>query len=89
MACDPDPSHPLSLTVQAADGDRSAAWSGSVTSNEPLPGFVAAFEIDIPDPSLISGDLRMFDITPLFTTEAAAPSRWFLRRAKDPGSIDR
>jgi hypothetical protein len=65
----PDSTHPLSLTVAEAEGDRTDSWSGDITTNPALPGFIAQFELEIADPSLVSDDLRLFDITPLYTNE--------------------
>lgn len=67
----PASSHPLSLTVHEADGERSESWSGSITTNEPLPGFIGKFEITTPDASLVSDDLRLFDVSPLYTSDAS------------------
>lgn len=86
----PAAEHPLSLTVHEAagdrTGDRTGAWSGSVTTHEPLPGFIAKFEISTLDPSLVSGDLRLFDIAELFSTgpsgvalvDRDGTTRWYL-----------
>lgn len=82
----PATDHPLSLTVQEAGGDRSESWTGSVKTNEPLIGFVPSFEVTTPDPSLISGDMRLFDGARLFTAEpsgvflvdARGTTRWYV-----------
>lgn len=71
----PNATHPLTLTVEAADGQRSASWTGEVSTNEALPGFIAKFEIDTPDPARVDQDLRLFDMTRLFADE---PSGVFL-----------
>ena len=67
----PASEHPRALAVQEADGERNEAWSGSVTTNEPLPGFIATFALDTADADLVSSDMRLFDITALYTTDAS------------------
>ncbi len=82
----PASTHALALSVTEADGDRTGSWSGSVVTNEPLPGFIAKFEIDTPDSALVSDDRRLFDMTRLFTTEPSGlflvdnegTTRWYL-----------
>ncbi len=71
----PDATHELTLTVDEAGGERSESWSGAIATDPPLPGFIAKFEIDTPDPSLVSDDRRLFDVTEIYTIE---PSGLFL-----------
>jgi hypothetical protein len=71
----PDTSHPLALELSEADGERSSSWTGELTTNPPLPGFIATFQIANDDPSLVSDELRLFDLSRLFSTE---PSGMFL-----------
>ena len=87
----PASDHPLSLTVSEADGDRDGAWQGTVTTDPALDGFIATFEIDNDDPSLVAGDMRLFDLGRLYSTEATGVylvdhdgrSRWYLGDADD------
>jgi hypothetical protein len=67
----PATSHPLELTVHEAGGERSESWTGNVTTDEALRGFVPSFEVSTPDPNLVSDDLRLFDAAWLFTAEPA------------------
>jgi hypothetical protein len=71
----PDASHGLTLELSSADGERTSSWTGELTTNPPLPGFIATFVIDNDDPSLVSDDLRLFDLSRLFSTE---PSGMYL-----------
>jgi len=71
----PNKTHGLALQVETADRERSDAWTGEVTTNPAQPGFIAAFQIDTPDSTLVDRDLRLFDMTRLFADE---PSGVFL-----------
>jgi hypothetical protein len=87
----PDSTHPLSLTVAEAEGDRSDAWSGDITTNPALPGFIAQFQLTIPAPGLASDDLRLFDVTPLYTDDPSGlalvdnsgTTRWYVGDVDD------
>lgn len=65
----PESTHPLALSVQEAEGERSDTWTGSVDTNEALPGFIATYQLSSPDADLVSEDMRLFDITALYSTE--------------------
>src|SRR5690606_21088722 len=82
----PATDHPLSLTAHEAQGDRSEMWSGTVTTHEPIPGYIGQFEVTTDDPGLVSADMRLLDVAALFTAAPAGlvlldnqgTTRWYL-----------
>ncbi|HLT38062.1 MAG TPA: aryl-sulfate sulfotransferase [Enhygromyxa sp.] len=92
----PAAAHPLSLTVQEAQGDRSDTWSGTVTTSDPLSGYIGQFEVTTDDPGLVSGDMRLLDVAALFTAEPAGlilldnqgTTRWYLGDSDGNTTLD-
>ncbi len=87
----PDADHPLALDVVEAGGPRSATWSGAVTTNPPLPGFIPKFEIQSAGPDAIDPVWRLFDMAKLFSTEPSGvymvddegTARWYIGDADE------
>ncbi|MFO7565528.1 MAG: aryl-sulfate sulfotransferase [Enhygromyxa sp.] len=92
----PAASHPLELRVHESAGERSETWTGSVMTHPPLPGFVPSFEVTSPDPSLVSGDMRLFDVAWLFTSEPSGlvlvdehgTTRWYVGESDGHTGLD-
>lgn len=92
----PDATHPLSLSASEAEGARAASWTGSVTTDPPLPGFVAKFEIESEGPSAVEPIWRLFDMTQLFATSPAGTfmvddegtTRWYIGDLDDFTDLD-
>jgi hypothetical protein len=87
----PDTQHPLALEVSETQGDRTATWQGSVTSNPPLPGFLPKFQIESLGPDRVDPVWRLFDMTELFSSEPAGvfmvddegTTRWYVGDVDD------
>jgi hypothetical protein len=82
----PDTVHALALDVSEAEGDRSATWQGSVTSNPPLPGFLPKFQIESVGVDAVDPVWRLFDMAELFSGEPSGvfmvddegTTRWYI-----------
>lgn len=92
----PDTAHPLTLDVSEADGSRTATWSGDVTTDPPLVGFIPKFEIESAGPNAADPVWRLFDMSELFSTEASGvymvddegTTRWYIGDVDDFTDLD-
>jgi hypothetical protein len=90
----PGTEHPLALSVHEAEGERSESWTGSLLTNQPLTGYLPAFQISTYGGE-VDPDWRMFDTTPLFTEGASGvffvdkvgTTRWYVGDTNFRGTV--